>query len=157
MLQYMKQSGRNEKVAPSISVNQRCSTCLLCSRIGSGSHHRSYDIHLLLLYCDSGNQGADGRYRCILAVINSGTSAAGRCRSSRRRRSSRQTEVMGHGDGFIATINRFKSRLKAKCALRRGESTVLFKNEHVAQARARWHVRGGRAELGRCTKNIGFS
>ena len=52
--------------------------------------------------------------------------------------------------------NRFKSRLKAKCARRRGESAFLFKNEHAAQARARWHVRGGRAGLGRRTKNIGF-
>ena len=53
--------------------------------------------------------------------------------------------------------NRRKSRLKAKCARRRGESAVLFKNEHAAQARARWHVRSGRAEPGRRTKNIGFS
>ena len=53
--------------------------------------------------------------------------------------------------------NRFKSRLKAKCARRRGESAALFKNEHAAQARARWHVSGGRAGLGRRTKHIGFS
>ena len=60
-------------------------------------------------------------------------------------------------DGIIAAHSgRLKSRLKAKCARRRGESTVLFKNEHAAQARARWHVRGGRAGLGRRTKNIGF-
>ena len=45
--------------------------------------------------------------------------------------------------------NRFKNRLKAKCSRRRGESTVLFKDEHAAQARARWHVRGGRAWLRR--------
>ena len=53
--------------------------------------------------------------------------------------------------------NRFKSRLKAKCARRRGESAALFKNEHAAQARARWHVRSGRAGFGRRTKNIGLS
>jgi hypothetical protein len=33
----------------------------------------------------------------------------------------------------------------------------LFKNEHAVQARAQWQVRGGRAELGRRAKNIGFS
>ena len=54
--------------------------------------------------------------------------------------------------------NRFKSSLKAKCARRRGESAVWwFKNEHAAQARARWHVRSGRAGLGRRTKNISCS
>ena len=46
--------------------------------------------------------------------------------------------------------------MKATCARRRGESAVLFKNEHAAQARARWHVRSGRAGLGRRTKNISF-
>ena len=49
-----------------------------------------------------------------------------------------------------------RAGLKTKCARRRGESAVLFKNEHAAQARARWHVRGGRAGLGRRTKNIVF-
>ncbi len=47
--------------------------------------------------------------------------------------------------------------LKAKCARRRGKSDVLFKNEHDAQARARWHVRSRHAGLGRRTKNFGFS
>ena len=46
--------------------------------------------------------------------------------------------------------------MKAKCARCRGESDVLFKNEHGAQARARWHVRSRHAGLGRHTKNIGF-
>ena len=46
--------------------------------------------------------------------------------------------------------------MKAKCARRRGESDVLFKNEHAAQARARWHVRSRHAGLGRRTKNISF-
>ena len=53
--------------------------------------------------------------------------------------------------------NRFKSSLKAKCARRRGESAALFKNEHAAQERARWHVRSGHAGFGRRTKNICFS
>ena len=47
--------------------------------------------------------------------------------------------------------------LKAKCARHRSESDVLFKNEHDAQARARWHVRSGHARLKRHTKNICFS
>ena len=46
--------------------------------------------------------------------------------------------------------------MKAKCARRRGESTVLFKNEHAAQANARWHIRSGHAGLGRRTTNIVF-
>ncbi len=46
--------------------------------------------------------------------------------------------------------------MEAKCSRRRSESTVLFKSEHAAQARARWHVRSGHAGLGRRTKNIGF-
>ena len=35
-------------------------------------------------------------------------------------------------DGIIAALGRLKSRLKAKCARRRGESAVLFKNERRA-------------------------
>ena len=60
-------------------------------------------------------------------------------------------------DGIIAALRRLKSRLKAKCARRRRESAALFKNEHAAQARARWHVRSGRAGFGRRTKNINLS
>ena len=55
------------------------------------------------------------------------------------------------------TVSLFKSRLKTKGARRRSESAVLLKNEHAAQARARWHVRSGHAGLGRRTKNIGCS
>ena len=44
----------------------------------------------------------------------------------------------------------------AKCARRRGESDVLFKSEHAAQARARWHVRNRQAGLGRRTKTLVF-
>ncbi len=50
-----------------------------------------------------------------------------------------------------------RNSLKAKCARHRGESVVLFKNEHAAQARARWHVRNRHAGLGRRAKNISFS
>ncbi len=46
--------------------------------------------------------------------------------------------------------------MQSKCARRRGESTVLFKTEHAAQARARLHVRGGRAGFGRRSKHIVF-
>ena len=49
-----------------------------------------------------------------------------------------------------------RASLKAQCARHRGESAVLFKNGHAAQARARWHVRSGHAGLGRRTKNIWF-
>ncbi len=46
--------------------------------------------------------------------------------------------------------------MKAKCARRRGESAVLFNNEHAAQARARWHVRSSHAGLGRRTNKHSF-
>ena len=46
-----------------------------------------------------------------------------------------------------------RAGLKTKCARRRCESAALFKNDHAAQARARWHVRSRHAGLGRRTKN----
>ena len=52
---------------------------------------------------------------------------------------------------------RLKSSLQAKCARRRHESATFFKNEHAAQARAQWQVRGGCAGLQRCTENACFS
>ena len=59
-------------------------------------------------------------------------------------------------DGIIAALNRLESRLKAKCARRRCESAVLFKNEHAAQARVQWQVRGGRAGPGGAPKTLVF-
>ncbi len=41
-----------------------------------------------------------------------------------------------------------------KFARHRNKSVVFLLNEHAAQARSRWHVRGGCAGLGRHPKNI---
>ncbi len=56
------------------------------------------------------------------------------------------------------TVSLLKTSLNAKCARRRGESAVLCKNEHAAQARTWWHVRSAHAGgFGRRIKNIRFS
>ena len=102
-----------------------------------------------------GGRGRQGRSGAAAPAIADAPAAASATSTEAAPRPSERRQQRGlrntHRSG------RFKSRLKTKCTRRRGESAVLFKNEHAVQARARWHVRRGRAGLGRRSKNIRFS